>query len=462
MFHTPPITSAQLRNDNISNTVQYRNATTNMGFHNTRHISSSSEDLITLENNVEVHRPTTKPIPHSSTFVNNERINSHQHFQTRSYVDDFSNFSNQAPCYVTSHEAQLSKELELCKMKIQELTLQVESQKRQPPSSIHYTQDNRRHVPSTQNPSNQRELENRFHGKMKSQNIRDNFEKSLKYSDTEVSSSDNDFRKHSRQRKHYVKCEMQSWPIRFSKGNGIKFWKRIEKLQRSYEYDDEMIFKYFHLLLQGHALEWYWQFCDEYENSNLKHLKTEFCRVFTTIESDMTLVSSMYSQRQGRDTFEKFYNDIIDKNFNLKDPLSDEQIIEILKTNMDDEVRQRIFTFETTDRIKFFHKANKAYLDVCQMREKKKSFYDNKFGRKIHELDFDEFSSHEIEEISAKINNWKFKKSNLKCFNCQSDKHLLAKCPEDITRFFCFKCGLDGYATPKCPSCNLNQHRSAE
>lgn len=139
MFHTPPETSVQLRNDNIHNTVQNRDATTNMGFHNTRHISSSSEDLIGFENDVEVHPRTTKPVPHSSTFVHNERINSQHDLQTRSYVDDFSNCSNQGPVYVTSHEAQLSKELELCKMKIQELTLQVESRKRQPPTSIHYT-----------------------------------------------------------------------------------------------------------------------------------------------------------------------------------------------------------------------------------------------------------------------------------------------------------------------------------
>lgn len=206
-------------------------------------------------------------------------------------------------------------------------------------------------------------------------------------------------------------------------------------------------------------MEWYWQFSDEYPDSNLHHLKAEFLRVFKPTETDMSLISTMYTRRQGKDTFDKFYNDIVEKNFTLKEPLNDEQIIEILRTNMDDEVRQRIFTLETSDRILFYHKARKAYEDVCQSREKRKFVG---FGnRKINEIDFEELLSPEIEEISAKLKSWKLKRNTLQCFNCKSEDHLLARCPEEITRFFCFRCGLEGYASPKCPNCNLNIRGSA-
>lgn len=254
---------------------------------------------------------------------------------------------------------------------------------------------------------------------------------------------------------------MNKWPIKFSSGNGVKFLKKVEKLQTSYEYDDDTVYKYFYLLLEGHAMEWYWQFSDEYPRSNLNHLKAEFSRVFKPRESDMILISAMYNKKQGRDSFEKFYTDLIDMNFTLKTPLPDVQLIEILRSNMDDDVRQRIFTFETRDRINFFHKANQAYRDVCGVREKRKNVYDFKNSKKINEIDFDEMSSNEIEEVSEKFNSWKTKRS-LKCFNCGSADHLLAKCPEDITRFFCFRCGLDGYATPKCPNCTLKVQRSGQ
>lgn len=191
-------------------------------------------------------------------------------------------------------------------------------------------------------------------------------------------------------RRSHQPCQMNKWPIKFSSGNGLKFLKKVEKLQASYGYDDDTVYKYFYLLLEGHAMEWYWQFSDEYPISNLSHLKSEFSRVFKPRETDMTLISAMYSKKQGRDSFEKFYNDLVDMNFTLKNPLPDLQIIEILRSNMDDDVRQRIFTFETRDRINFFHKANQAYRDVCGVREKRKSFYEYKNTKKINEIDFEE------------------------------------------------------------------------
>lgn len=149
-------------------------------------------------------------------------------------------------------------------------------------------------------------------------------------------------------------------------------------------------------------------------------------------------------------------------NFSLKVPLPDTQLIEILRTNMIDEIRQRIFTFETRDRIKFFHKANQAYSDVCCSREKKKPFQDYRTPKRIHEVDFEDMSLLEIEEIDARLNHWKSQRAQRKCFNCHQIGHLLSDCPEEISRFFCFKCGLDGYATPKCPNCTPKANRGGD
>lgn len=355
---------------------------------------------------------------------------------------EFSNISKQNPCCKgtqNEHNTEHNSELQHCRKVIHELSQKLqEKEKELYLKNVHNSKT--RFQENT--PINNRTVNE--HSELESDNS------------SYCSSNYNRRRYQHRQ----VKCEMNSWPIKFSSGNGLKFFKRVEKLQRSYDYDDDMIYKYFHLLLDGQAMEWYWQFCDEFEEANLAVLRTEFCRVFKSIDSDMSMISKMYSRKQGRDSFEKFYNDIIDKNFDLKEPLPDEQIIEILRSNMEDDIRQRIFTFDTNDRIKFYHKANAAYLDVYSIREKRKMYYDKPFTKRVNEIDFDELSSTEIEEISSKINNWKIRKST-KCFNCKSVEHILSKCPEEITRFFCFKCGLEGVATPKCPNCNLNYKRSA-
>lgn len=136
-------------------------------------------------------------------------------------------------------------------------------------------------------------------------------------------------------------------------------------------------------------------------------------------------------------------------------------MIEILKNNMDEDARLRILTYKTKDKNKFFHVANNAYKDALKYKEKKSNMYSQmKPQRRVNELDFEDLSSHEIEEIATKINNLKLKRNNLKCFNCQSEEHLLRKCPLPITRFFCFVCGMEGVAYPKCPNC-LNHRRSA-
>lgn len=283
-------------------------------------------------------------------------------------------------------------------------------------------------------------------------------------SDSQQSDGDNvsnHSRSNNRRHNSNFRCEMGQWPIKFN-GTGVqKFLKKLNRLQKSYGYDDATVAKYFHLLVEGRAADWYWMYCDEYEDVVLKHLKVELAKRFKSEETDMTLLTRMYERKQGRDSFCKFYDDVLDINFSMKSPLDDSQIIEILRTNMDDEVRQRIFTYETKDRTKFYHKANSAYLDVCKSREKRSHFNAYpKVQRRVNEIDFEELSAGEVEEISTKINNWKQKRA-LKCYNCHAEDHLLRKCPVPITRFFCFVCGLEGVIYPQCPKC-LNRKGSAE
>lgn len=96
------------------------------------------------------------------------------------------------------------------------------------------------------------------------------------------------------------------------------------------------------------------------------------------------------------------------------------------------------------------------------MRNSRKNAYEPRPARKISEIDFDELSQLEIEEINSKLNKWKNNRPERKCYNCHCPDHLLADCPEPVTRFFCFKCGKEGCVTPKCPNCSPKGNRSAE
>lgn len=282
-------------------------------------------------------------------------------------------------------------------------------------------------------------------------------------SGSEESDSSPDRRQHRRgdHRQHF-RCEMDKWPIKFNGSNVQKFLKKLNRLQKSYDYDDKTVAKYFHLLMEGKASDWFWMYCDEHEDFRLRHLKTEIARVFKSEDTDMSLMTKMYERKQGRDTFEKFYYDILDINSLMQVPLSDAQIIEILRCNMDDEVRQRIFTYETRDRTKYFHKANKAYKDVMKAKDKRREAYFSKPPmRKISEIEFEDLSAAEIEEITNKVTNWKNKRAGLTCFICKSPDHLIRECPNK-PQFCCYSCGLEGYIVKTCPKCSVNHQRSAE
>lgn len=260
-------------------------------------------------------------------------------------------------------------------------------------------------------------------------------------------------RNQSRYRNNDKFCRIEKWPIRFNGSNVKTFLKRLDRYQHSYSYDDELVLKFFYYLVEGKAEKWYWQYLDEFRRPTLSHLKSQMLKRFKTDETDLSIISRMHELKQGKNSFEDFYNDMLDMNYELDRPLSDPEIIEILRNNINDEVLQRIFTLETKDKTVFFHKANRAYKDIVKIRQKRKELY-FKSQRNVSEIDFDDLSSLEVEEISSKLKSWKDKRSSAKCFNCNRNDHFLKDCPDDITRFFCFKCGKEDVSTPKCPKCN--------
>lgn len=257
-------------------------------------------------------------------------------------------------------------------------------------------------------------------------------------------------------------CAIEKWPIRFDGSHVKTFLKRLSRYQISYGYDDEIVLKFFYHLVEGKADKWYWQYLDEFSRPTLPHLKSQMLKRFKTDESELSIISRMHEYKQGKNSFEDFYNNILDMNYELDRPLSDPEIIEILRNNINDDILQRIFTLESKDKTEFFHKANRAYKDIVKLRQKKKELF-FRSQRNVSEIDFDDLSSVEVEEIDSKLKSWKEKRPSSKCFNCHRNDHLLNDCPDDIIRFFCFKCGKEDVTTPKCPKCNpkhLNPNRS--
>lgn len=287
---------------------------------------------------------------------------------------------------------------------------------------------------------------------------------------------------------------MDKWNIRFDNlqgGLSIKsFLFRVKTLKNAYGYSSEHVCKYFHLLLSGEPLNWYYQFLGKHRRVDWKKLKREMLERFKTSQSDLKISNKMQNRKQGKDSFEAYYNEVCAMNHSLDFPKSDEEIISILRENMDDGIRQRIFACQTTNLTKFLHLCNDAYDDVCKVRQYRKEYFNSR-SNKINEIDqisldddldvleaklsklraskpkeigkpkihpclhIYELSLDEIDEVFKQTKIHKLRNNdNLTCYNCFKKGHGFVFCPEEKLDVFCYRCGKRDYKTINCPKCS--------
>lgn len=336
-------------------------------------------------------------------------------------------------------------------------------------------------------------------------NVREQRNKTVTSSSEELSDNQSVYsrqRANSSQRTSFtVRNEMDKWGLRFDNSNKslpIKsFLFRVKTLKEAYGYNSAHVCKYFHLLLSGEPLNWYYQFLGKHRNVTWKSLKKEILERFRSNQNDLKISNKMQSLKQGKDSFEQFYNEICALNHSLDVPKTDEEIISILRENMDDGIRQRVFSCETSSLTKFLHLCNEAYDDVIKFRQSRKDYYASKSNRineiehlsldddidiletklsKLREskvkplpnvrvnpvLKIDELSIEEIDEIFNQTRSHKLRNNDrLTCFNCGKQGHGFVFCPEDKIGIFCYRCGERDVKTADCQKCsNLNDYRS--
>lgn len=290
-------------------------------------------------------------------------------------------------------------------------------------------------------------------------------------------------------RSNYRICnEMDKWGFKFDNLNSslsIKaFLFRVNTLKNTYGYRSSDICKYFHVLLRGEPLNWYYQFLSRNPNPTWQILQEKILERFKSNQTDLKI---MQNRKQGKESFESFYNDICSLYHSMEYPKSDKEIIAILRDNMDDLIRQRIFSTETSSLTKFLHICNDAYDDVCRFRQTRKDFYNSRV-QKVSEIDeisidddlevleaklmnaqkkrskcnvnrsimlnIDELSLEEIDEVFKRTKDHRMKNNeNVICYNCEKKGHGFVFCPLDRDGIFCFKCGKREVKLPNCPNC---------
>ncbi|KAI8118509.1 hypothetical protein CVS40_9864 [Lucilia cuprina] len=252
--------------------------------------------------------------------------------------------------------------------------------------------------------------------------------------------------------------KLEKWKISYDGSGSVSdFLFKVDTLRSRAKCSDEHILSNFHVLLAGKAEQWYWLYTKQNRDVSYPILCSALTREFGHLESDHDIILKISLRKQQyKEVYDDFHTAIISMNSRLRTPLPDSTLIDIVKRNVNSNLRFLLFNSEA--------RSMNDFRDIARRAEK--VLRDNKFqnpnlvsNRNVSELESSICEDNELEDndpqleaihLSRKRNQNDY--SQIQCWNCMSLGHSYIYCPEEIRKAFCFKCGLKGVLTPKCPN----------
>lgn len=215
----------------------------------------------------------------------------------------------------------------------------------------------------------------------------------------------------------------------------------------------EDVLAVFPQFLEGEAARWFIRYRKKLLANNQQLswdiLRHEMLTQFRGSESEVSIWCKLVNRRQGeRESFDKFFSAILDLHDRIPVPLSDVQIIDILKHNVKLDIQRCLVTYSTTNLADFVNKC----------RETEILFLHSNFPRRVSEVEAEK--NEMAGEIEAFVRRPSAKNSssvNLKCWNCGNVGHDWKVCEDPLT-IFCYWCGLKNFKCKQCPNCNPSQN----
>lgn len=116
-----------------------------------------------------------------------------------------------------------------------------------------------------------------------------------------------------------------------------RFLFRVEYLASVFGISDSQLVKNFGFLVRGVAKEFYWMVIEKTANLDLswKQLRCAFINQYQIRRSDSDIKRILDARKQrNRESFQDFYNDLLCLSLPLREPLFDQDLIELMQRNM--------------------------------------------------------------------------------------------------------------------------------
>lgn len=265
---------------------------------------------------------------------------------------------------------------------------------------------------------------------------------------------------------------MHQWSLRFDGREGglpaDDFIFRVERQAQLYGVAPGSLVIGFALLLQGKAEEWYWTYQRQYRNATWRQLRDAFIERYAPYrESDYDIRAKMDQRRQRPgERFGDFCQDVEVMSVRLAYPMSQGELVEMLRRNMNMTLRKALWRINTAS-------VDVLRAECAEYERQFKAADDHRMqlirNAKVHEIQhveerysqvpvqqetWDEFES--CVHVDAVQQGPPNRHDLVICWNCKDIGHAHAQCPVVQTRLFCYTCGAEGITSKDCSRCSLN------
>lgn len=204
------------------------------------------------------------------------------------------------------------------------------------------------------------------------------------------------------------------------------------------------------LLFEDKALHWFWRF----HRSLYSFQWSDLCRALrqqyrdSRTDVDFREMIRDRKQQQG-ETFDSFYESVIDLVDRLEEPLGDTTLVEILRRNLLPDIQHEILNLKISSvgQLRDICRRREFFLQDVKRKHGVSVSKPHQFQKRVNEIEVGEDEVSLDHDKALEVSEIK-----LSCWNCSKVGHRYQDCLSEKT-VFCYGCGNPQTYKPNCPKC---------
>lgn len=249
---------------------------------------------------------------------------------------------------------------------------------------------------------------------------------------------------------------LYNWRLKFSGTSNClpieSFIYRVEALtNQTLNGNFDILCRNANVLFDEKAGKWYWRFHKRFPNFRWSDLCRQLRQQYCDSRTDIDIRELIRDRKQKpNESFDAFYDSVIDLADRLDQPLDDHTLVEILRRNLVPEIQHEILnlTIKSVSQLRDICRRREFFLQDMRRKHGVSTGRPSSFSRRVSELDDHVEITPEVHQFEEQVNV-----VNLTCWNCGEAGHRYHDCLAE-RNIFCYGCGAPSVYKPNCSNCN--------